>query len=79
MSAGGRKKWESAWRSAMEKYQNQKSPPSASISETPDSSRPGKHVSQIKSMEPVIAISSGTIKLLMGKYPYWTVDIPVSY
>ncbi|KAJ3689873.1 hypothetical protein LUZ61_019037 [Rhynchospora tenuis] len=37
---GGRKKWEAAWRTAMEKYQNQKSPLGASTPETSGSSRP---------------------------------------
>lgn len=41
MSGAGRKKWEAAWRTAMERYQNQKSPLSASSPETPGSSQPG--------------------------------------
>jgi hypothetical protein len=56
MSAGGRKKWEAAWHTAMERYQNQKSPLSSGTFETPGSSRPGKHVSQRKSNEQVTAI-----------------------
>ncbi|XP_078155791.1 G2484-1 protein isoform X2 [Carex rostrata] len=39
-SGAGRKKWEAAWRTAMERYQNQKSPLSASSPETPGSSQP---------------------------------------